>query len=179
MRLSLRAGERIYINGAVLRVDRKVAIELMNDATFLLESHVMQAEDATTPLRQLYFAAQTMLIDPGQAAAARAIYDGIRDGLLVTTGEPVLRDGLAAAHALVEGGRLFDALKLIRGLYPLEAALMADGEALAVPAPSPGLSALARRNRGPERPRERAAVRPPAAPRRPASPALPARDPEA
>jgi flagellar protein FlbT len=179
MRLSLRAGERIYINGAVLRVDRKVAVELLNDATFLLESHVLQAEDATTPLRQLYFAAQTMLIDPGQAEAARGLYDGLHDGLLAATGEAALRDGLSAAHGLIEGGRLFEALKLIRGLYPLEAALMTAGEAPAAPVPGPGLTALARRTRVPERPRERATVRPPAASRRAASPALPAREPEA
>ncbi|AWN46008.1 flagellar biosynthesis repressor FlbT [Methylobacterium terrae] len=183
MRLSLRAGERIYINGAVLRVDRKVAIELMNDATFLLESHVLQAEEATTPLRQLYFAAQTMLIDPGRAEVARGLYDGIRAGLLATTGEAVLRDGLEAAHSFVEAGRLYEALKLIRGLYPLEAALMAQGE---VPlAPVPALGTLARRARGPERSRERAPARPqvpvPASVpgRRAASPSLPALDPEA
>ncbi|MGE7415889.1 flagellar biosynthesis repressor FlbT [Methylobacterium tarhaniae] len=183
MRLSLRAGERIYINGAVLRVDRKVAIELLNDATFLLESHVLQVEEATTPLRQLYFAAQTMLIEPAQAASARTLYDSIRDGLLATTGEAVLRDGLAAAHALIEGGRLFDALKLIRGLYPYEAALMKAGEppAVPVPVPVPALGALGRRTRGAERTRERTAlaVRPPAAGRRAAPTALPARDPEA
>ncbi|WP_210344437.1 flagellar biosynthesis repressor FlbT, partial [Methylobacterium ajmalii] len=166
MRLSLRAGERIYINGAVLRVDRKVAIELMNDATFLLESHVLQAEEATTPLRQLYFAAQTLLIEPAKAQAARALYDGIRDGLLAATGEPALREGLASADALVAAGRLFEALKMIRGLYPLEAALLAaDAAALAdpaalsepvppaAPAPAqlPTLSALGRRPRGVER----------------------------
>jgi flagellar biosynthesis repressor protein FlbT len=44
MNISLRRGERIFINGAVLRVDRKVCLELLNDVTFLLESHVMQAE---------------------------------------------------------------------------------------------------------------------------------------
>lgn len=49
LRLSLRAGERIYMNGAVLRVDRKVSLELLNDASFLLEAHVLQAEAATTP----------------------------------------------------------------------------------------------------------------------------------
>ena len=43
MNITLRAGERIYINGAVLRVDRKATLELLNDATFLLETHVMQA----------------------------------------------------------------------------------------------------------------------------------------
>src|ERR1700709_1727583 len=67
MNITLRAGERIYINGAVLRVDRKATLELMNDATFLLETHVMQAQDATTPLRQIYFVVQVMLMDPASA----------------------------------------------------------------------------------------------------------------
>ncbi len=67
MNITLRAGERIYINGAVLRVDRKATLELMNDATFLLETHVMKAEDATTPLRQIYFVVQVMLMDPTSA----------------------------------------------------------------------------------------------------------------
>ena len=64
LRISLKSGERIFINGAVLRVDRKVALEFLNDVTFLLENHVLQLEDATTPLRQLYFIAQMMLINP-------------------------------------------------------------------------------------------------------------------
>ena len=32
MHITLRAGEKLYLNGAVLRADRKVSIELMNDA---------------------------------------------------------------------------------------------------------------------------------------------------
>ena len=88
MNITLRAGERIYINGAVLRVDRKATLELMNDATFLLETHVMKAEDATTPLRQIYFVVQVMLMDPASArntARARQFVDrqssrGIRAG---------------------------------------------------------------------------------------------------
>ena len=53
LRISLKAGEKIFINGAVLRVDRKVALEFLNDVTFLLENHVLQPEEAKTPLRQL------------------------------------------------------------------------------------------------------------------------------
>jgi len=177
MRLSLRAGERIYINGAVLRVDRKVAIELLNDATFLLESHVLQVEEATTPLRQLYFAAQTMLIEPARTEAARSLYDGIRDGLMATIRDPALRDGLDVAHGFVEAGRLYEALKQIRGLYPAEAALLGPGDGPV--APVPALGALVRRSRGPERPRERALARPPAARSRSAPQTLPALDPEA
>ena len=69
MRISLRAGERVYINGAVLRASRKTTFELLNDATFLLEGHVIQPENATTPLKQLYFALQTLLIEPSSATA--------------------------------------------------------------------------------------------------------------
>ena len=66
MNITLRAGEKLYINGAVIRVDRKATIELLNDVTFLLENHVLQASQATTPLRQIYFAVQVMLMDPGR-----------------------------------------------------------------------------------------------------------------
>jgi flagellar protein FlbT len=64
MHVALRAGERLYINGGVISVDRKVMIELLNDMTFLLGGHVIQADEATTPLKQLYFVIQTMMMDP-------------------------------------------------------------------------------------------------------------------
>ena len=53
MRFSLKAGERIFINGAVLTVSQKVTLSLLNEARFLLESHVLQVVEATTPMRQL------------------------------------------------------------------------------------------------------------------------------
>ena len=66
MHITLRAGERLFLNGAVIKADRKVCLELMNDATFLLEAHVMQPDKATSPLRQLYFIVQTMLMSPAE-----------------------------------------------------------------------------------------------------------------
>ena len=74
LKISLKPNEKIYINGAVIRVDRKVTIELMNDVQFLLESHVMQADDASTPLRQLYFILQVMLMNPAGAPEARDMF---------------------------------------------------------------------------------------------------------
>ena len=70
MNITLRAGERFFINGAVIRIDRKASIELLNEVTFLLENHVMQAEEATTLVRQIYFAVQIMLMDPTAVASA-------------------------------------------------------------------------------------------------------------
>ncbi|RVU20273.1 flagellar biosynthesis repressor FlbT [Methylobacterium oryzihabitans] len=127
MNLSLRAGERVFINGAVLRVDRKVTIELMNDATFLLENHVIQPEEATTPLRQLYFAAQTMLIEPARAEEARAVYRRLDAALMATFVNAEILHGLRNAAAMIEAERPFEALKVIRGLYPAEATVLAGG----------------------------------------------------
>ncbi|MFF8800949.1 MULTISPECIES: flagellar biosynthesis repressor FlbT [unclassified Methylobacterium] len=161
MHLSLKAGERVYINGAVVRVDRKVALELMNDATFLLEGHVLQAEEATTPLRQLYFAAQTILIAPAQAVPARSLYARIEEGILAATTDPAIREGLTAAHALVEAGRAFEALKLIRGLYPAEATLLG---AAGSPPEVPPAALLVPPARTGQRRRPAARVRPAAPP---------------
>ncbi|MBA3446687.1 MAG: flagellar biosynthesis repressor FlbT, partial [Pseudaminobacter sp.] len=71
LKISLKPNERIYVNGAVIRVDRKVTVELLNDVQFLLQNHVLQPNEASTPLRQLYFMLQMMLMDPAGATEAR------------------------------------------------------------------------------------------------------------
>jgi flagellar protein FlbT len=120
MKVSLRPGERIFINGAVLRVDRKVSIEFLNDVTFLLENHVMQAEAATTPLRQLYFIVQTMAIDPSSLALSKELFEKSHRLLMVAFENPDVRDGLLAVETFVTSGRFYDALKTLRGLFAIE-----------------------------------------------------------
>lgn len=126
MQITLRAGERIYINGAVVRVDRKVTLELLNDVTFLLEAHVLQPEEATTPLRQLYFILQTILMDPPHAAMARDLFRRAHIATLVTFQNEAVQNGLKAVAELVERERVFDSLRMIRALFDLEADVLAD-----------------------------------------------------
>lgn len=125
MRLSLKAGERIFINGAVLRADRKVSIELLNDATFLLENHVMQMEDARTPLRQLYFVIQAILIDPASSERTLSVFRDLHAATLASFSNEEIVSGLRNAAELVEFGRPFDALKIMRALFPIESNVMA------------------------------------------------------
>jgi len=129
MNISLRRGERIYINGAVFRVDRKVCIELLNDVTFLLENHVMQAADATTPLKQLYFAVQLMLISPNDIDAALYLSRDLHATCMKSMRDPRIVEGLTSVAKLVEGKRYFDALKIIRGLFSIEAETVPVAEA--------------------------------------------------
>jgi flagellar protein FlbT len=124
MKISLRAGELIYINGAVLRVDRKVAIELVNDVMFLLEGQVMQAADATTALRQLYFIVQLMLMNPTDHQDATALYGQHHAALKAVCENQEMLEGLAAIDDLVGTDRYYEALKRIRALFPVEQAIL-------------------------------------------------------
>lgn len=125
MHISLRAGEKIYINGAVLCADRKVSLELLNDATFLLEAHVMKVESATTPLRQLYFIVQIMLMNPSDTVAARDMFEGSIRMIMDISGDASLLAGLSGVKTLVSNGRAFEALKAIRMLFGIEAEILA------------------------------------------------------
>lgn len=120
LKLSLKPNEKIYVNGAVIRVDRKVTLELLNDVQFLLEGHVLQAEDASTPLRQLYFIVQVMLMNPQGAADARDMFRRSLPLLLANFADEQIRNSLKHVDRLVSEGRVYEALKAIRSLYPLE-----------------------------------------------------------
>ncbi|HTO32840.1 flagellar biosynthesis repressor FlbT [Pararhizobium sp.] len=120
LRISLKSGERIFVNGAVLRVDRKVAVEFLNDVTFLLENHVLQPEDANTPLKQLYFIAQMILINPEGAEQSTIMFRKSVIMLLNCFKNEDIVSELKRIDGMVTQGRAFDALKAIRGLYAAE-----------------------------------------------------------
>jgi len=124
MNITLRSGERIYINGAVLRVDRKATLELMNDATFLLETHVMKAEDATTPLRQVYFVVQVMLMDPASARNTAELAASLIAKAREAFDSPQIRRGLDGILELIGRSRYFEAMKALRLMYAFEQAEM-------------------------------------------------------
>lgn len=124
LKIHLKPNERIFINGAVLRVDRKVAIELLNDVVFLLEGHVIQEEQATTPLRQLYFIVQSMLIDPKSRGLANQIYAQSHKALISTFKNQDILEGLVVVRQLVECDRGFEALKKLRSLFVIEADIL-------------------------------------------------------
>lgn len=120
MFIHLKRGEKLYVNGAVLRVDRRTSIEFLNDVTFLLENHVMQAEEATTPLRQLYFVVQTMLMDPANAGMTAELYKHLSFRTRQAMGDDTVCDAIDLADRKVAEGRYFDALKQLRQSFSAE-----------------------------------------------------------
>lgn len=120
LKIHLKPNERIFVNGGVLRVDRKVTVEFLNEVAFLLENHVIQEEEATTPLRQLYFIVQSMFMEPKTKELARQIYNHTHRALIANFKKQDILEGLVVIRQLVEVERYFDALKKIRSMFPLE-----------------------------------------------------------
>lgn len=124
MRISLRAGSKIYLNGAVVKVDRKVNLELMNDVVFLLESHILQFEDAKTPLQQLYFVIQSLLMEPNSQDTLRPMVFSMLSGLRCAFENNTVLNGLNNVKEAVSDSKYFEALKVLRELYLLEESIL-------------------------------------------------------
>ncbi|AGH49078.1 flagellar biosynthesis repressor FlbT [Sphingomonas sp. MM-1] len=63
LRISLRDGEKIIVNGAVLRAAGRTDLCIENNVTLLRGRDVMSPEEANTPARRLYFACMMAYID--------------------------------------------------------------------------------------------------------------------
>jgi flagellar biosynthesis repressor protein FlbT len=119
-KVSLKANERIYVNGAVIRVDRKTSLEFMNDVNFLLENHVLQADQADTPLKQLYYMVQIMLMAPNDTDAAFNLYRAHMPPLIQSLSSPKIANELKNVDRLVHERSFYEAMKGIRDLFRLE-----------------------------------------------------------
>lgn len=120
LRICLKSGDRIFVNGAVLRADRKVTLEILNDVKFLLEHHFISAEQATTPLRHLYHLVQTILTEPHKAAATRRSCEAALLALTAQYRDTEFAGRLEVIAELIARERPFEALKAIRALFPIE-----------------------------------------------------------
>lgn len=64
LKLSLKPGEQIVINGAVLaNGDRRATMVVRNKASILREKDIMKEEDVNSPARRIYFPIMLMYMD--------------------------------------------------------------------------------------------------------------------
>lgn len=128
-RVTLRPGERIFINGAVLKSDGRASFEILNDVPYLTESEIMHAQQTVTPLRQLYYILQTMVLEPAGMETARGVYDDTMRWLPRAFSNEIVLAGLETVSRQVEAGSPFAALKTLRMLIPIEDAILGANRA--------------------------------------------------
>jgi flagellar protein FlbT len=125
MMIHLKRNERLYLNGAVIKLDRRGSIQLLNDANFLMEAHIMQPEEATTPLRQVYFLVQLMIMDPKNAHLMMELFKVNVAQLRQITDDAELLKAIDSFEAKVLATGYFEAMKIIRQSFAIEERLAA------------------------------------------------------
>jgi flagellar protein FlbT len=121
LKLSLKPGEKFVLNGAVVQNgDRRASLLLQNKASVLREKDIMQAEDATSPARHIYFPVMMMYLDE---AGAQRYYDEFAKRLTefmgVIRNPNILADCLSVSrHVMAK--EYYKALMLARKLIEYE-----------------------------------------------------------
>lgn len=64
LRISLRDGERVVINGAIIRAAGRTDLAIESKVTILRGREIMSPAEASTPARQLYFHTMMAYLDP-------------------------------------------------------------------------------------------------------------------
>ncbi|MGX7708840.1 flagellar biosynthesis repressor FlbT [Methylobacterium sp. Gmos1] len=115
-RIVLKRGGTFFLNGALIRALDAFGAEIHLADSLLLPSQILSAETARTPLQRLYYCVQQALIEPAAAQSWRAAFSAGLAPLLEAHSAlgPVQRDSLERVAALVEAGRLIEALAALR-----------------------------------------------------------------
>jgi flagellar biosynthesis repressor protein FlbT len=123
LKLSLKPGEKFVLNGAVVQNgDRRGVLILQNKASVLREKDIMQAEEANSPAKLIYFPVMMMYLD--EAGAMRYYDEFVRrlsEFMGVIRNPDVLADCVAISkHAMAK--EYYKALMLCRKLIDYEEA---------------------------------------------------------
>ncbi len=93
LRITLRDGEKMILNGAVVRAVGRTQLALENNAAILRGRDVMSPEEANTSAKRLYFACMMAYIDPDDL-------ERHRNSILVLLGELIGAFQLPEAKAV-------------------------------------------------------------------------------
>lgn len=121
LKLTLKPGEKFVINGAVVQnSDRRTTLVIQNRASLLRQKDIMLPEDATTPMRRIYFAVMMLYLDEG---AVKEHQDRFLD--LMSEFMKAISNADAVAQCvnviqLVHAKQYYKALVGCRKLFPFE-----------------------------------------------------------
>ena len=121
LKLSLKPGEKFVLNGAVVQNgDRRGVLILQNKASVLREKDIMQAEEANSPARRIYFPVMMMYLD--EAGAGRFFDEfahRLNEFMSVIANAAVLADCVSVSRCVM-AREYYKALMLCRRLIEYE-----------------------------------------------------------
>lgn len=119
LKMTLKPGERIIVNGAVLENGGHEAhLVFLNDAAFMREKDILSESDALTPASRVYFALQCVYIFPQRREYYLTLLSDLLDDYL--TAAPSSLIIVERIRDLVVKGEFYQALKAVRELIAHE-----------------------------------------------------------
>ncbi|HWW65158.1 MAG TPA: flagellar biosynthesis repressor FlbT [Sphingomonadaceae bacterium] len=131
LRITLRDGEKMILNGAVLRAVGRTQLCLENTAAILRGRDVMSPDEANTPAKRLYFACMMAYIDPDDLGRHRDNILILVQDLLGAFRSAEAKSICAAFAEKVATGQFYRALSDCRWLIAYEAEALARIPAMA------------------------------------------------
>lgn len=125
LRITLKDGEQVIVNGAVLRSVGRTNLCIESKAAILRGRDVMCTEEATTPARRLYVACIGAYTDVDSGAAEQEVIVANLAVVLAGAASPVAKAACASFARRVASSDYYRALADCRTLMQLEAAELA------------------------------------------------------
>ncbi|WP_119417819.1 flagellar biosynthesis repressor FlbT [Desertibaculum subflavum] len=123
LRIALKAGEKIIVNGAVLQAgDAPATLLVHNAAALLREREIMTEERAVSPATRVYYTVQCAYLFPSKKDLYLQHFYGFLEEFVsaAPSAEPLARK----IRAEVEGERYYPALRSARKLIEREQEIM-------------------------------------------------------
>lgn len=128
LRIALRDGERLIVNGAVVRAIGRTELAIENRVAILRGREIIEPDDATTPARRLYHACMLSYIDESGRAAHQDRVVRLLGDLLGALETERARTACLDFARLIALGDYYRALGVCRSLIDYEQAALARGE---------------------------------------------------
>lgn len=128
LRISLKAGERLIVGGAVVKNGgHRCDLVIENDVPILRGKDVLSFDDASSPCRRIQFAMQLMYVDPEHRPSHHQLFRQLVDEVLEAS--PSMRPLIDDIDDKLAKGQYYQALRLGRQLIAYEQELIAHAVA--------------------------------------------------
>lgn len=114
--ITLKKGEKFFLNGALMRVDGPVKIEICTADSVLLPYQILEEKDAIAPLHKMYYCVQQALVDEKN----RKWWLAQASELLSTPEFAKDQASLEFSIEAAEKGDLIDALRKLRSVIKMQ-----------------------------------------------------------
>jgi flagellar protein FlbT len=125
LKIQIKSGQQIIINGAVLEnaSPRTVSLLVKNEAAILRDKDILTADDAQTPASRVYYTLQCVYLFPGEKERYLDHFADFISAYLdaVPSSEPTVE----AIRGMVDSGQYYSALKKTQDLITQEGEILA------------------------------------------------------